>query len=334
MTTRRLIHQAFQVTQFKLKQAEEGEEGEAPQAVWTGVIYELGKSKNPSVFAESTLESGAKVFPGAYMFVDHPSAREEWEQPERSVDDIAGRVVTAFPGESPVTGKKALMGDFMISESRPDIATKIKEGIITGLSINAYVNAQFDEELGAWIVESFADPEADGVMPPSVDLVTYPAAGGLIAARESYRQDLMSIYQGESTMPPEVKPTTDPDVQKQLTALQDQLKRRDDTEGLADALRASLTALPNPTVTRIMESAQTLVSDYRAGTIADLVTLKASIDEMVKREKDYAALLTRAGVPGGVTKGWSFDPGEGDDEDDEDEDDVASIISSYTSLGK
>lgn len=318
---KKIIRQA--VTIHHVREAGSDAEG---RKLFEGVVYELGKSKNPSVFMESSLDSGEKVFAGAYMFADHPSYSEEWDRPERSVRDLVGMVVSAERGETDA-GQKALLGTFFISEGEPGLQAKITEGLVTGLSINAYVDAEFDEELMVWIINGFLDPEVDNVMPPSVDLVTYPAAGGFIAARESFRIDSPAGEKpmGQTTQavpPPAPQPQQTPTeaevLRQDIQTLRAQLERRDLVEGMLESIRAAIGNLPTITQSRILANAAGQIADFKLGRVADLPTLQASIDAMIEGERAYVSQLTKAGVPPATSFSWSASaqtPAEADEED-------------------
>ncbi len=50
----------------------------------------LGNLRDKNFYTADAVESAAKVFNGKQFFVDHPSAREEDDRPERSVRDLGG----------------------------------------------------------------------------------------------------------------------------------------------------------------------------------------------------------------------------------------------------
>lgn len=50
----------------------------------------LGNLRDKNFYTADAVESAAKVFSGKQFFVDHPSAREEEDRPERSVRDLGG----------------------------------------------------------------------------------------------------------------------------------------------------------------------------------------------------------------------------------------------------
>lgn len=118
------------------------------------------------VYEADNLAASVGLFKaGTHMFMDHPSESENWDRPERSVKDLAGKLVTdAFVGED-----GALYAE---CEVYPSVAGIIRERMDDiGVSINAWT----DEPVN----------EADGIVPvlsgvSSVDFVTKAGAGGAV----------------------------------------------------------------------------------------------------------------------------------------------------------
>lgn len=270
-----------------------------------GVILAQGKSLNPAFFTESSIESGRRVFLGAKMFKNHPSAMDEYNQPERNIEHIIGEVRETSIKE--VDGKKVLWGVYYISEAEASIRTKIKERLITDVSINAHANATFDEAQGFWIVESFTDPDTEGILPPTVDVVTWGAAGGTINTRQSFK---MSIIQDtviadenepiveEETMPTEATP--EPTANNDMVVMEARFARALETNTTLLELSQSVAHLPSATQARIVASARQLVNAYvyEGGTIADL---QAKLSKAVDDEKAYLESVAPGGIPRGAS---------------------------------
>lgn len=260
-----------------------------------GVIYMVGKSKNPLVLTEGSRVSAERVFTGALMFADHPSWSEEFDRPERSVRNAIGKVLSAYPGD--VDGKPALLGKFKISKSETALLDKIDEGIITGLSLNAYADGSFDEEQGVFILERFLDPDIDNVLPPSVDLVTYPAAGGAMGVRLSKTFSAksgiivtnVSENQSENTMPTE-----------EITALKAQMSRQREGLKVYQSTLFDISHLPKPTQTRIMSSVERLIEAYTENG-GELAQVQTDVEAAIESEVSYLQDMSKAGAPVGVS---------------------------------
>lgn len=127
------------------------------------------------VYSESNLAASVGCFPaGTQMFMDHPTRTEDSDRPERSVKDLAGRLVT----DAVVGLDGALYAECEVYPSFNDIIREKWQDI--GVSINAWSENGLD---------------ADGIVPvfdgvTSVDFVTKAGAGGaLLEVLESQRVD-------------------------------------------------------------------------------------------------------------------------------------------------
>lgn len=274
-----------------------------------GVILAQGKSLNPAFFTESSIESGRRVFLGAKMFKNHPGTMDEYNQPERDIEHIIGEVRET--DVRMVDGKKVLWGVYYISAAEEALRTKISERLITDVSINAHANATFDSEQGFWIVESFTDPDTEGILPPSVDIVTYGAAGGTINTRQSFKmsvlQDAPLPDQAESEEEEDMKPKIEvatpdeaPTVNTDLAVMEARFARSLETNTTLLELSQSVAHLPAPTQARIVANARNLVTTYiyEGGTLADL---QAKLSKAVDEEKAYLEQVAPAGIPRGAS---------------------------------
>lgn len=141
---------------------------------------------------------GPDVWPaGTQVFLDHPGSNESYDRPERSVRDLAGKIVT-----TPTYENDGLYADI---EFYPHIAPVIEAmWADVGMSIRASAVVEQGEADGQTgpIIQHLAD----GV---SVDVVTKAGAGGkLVALLESARNN-----QGENSMDPrtQIEATLTPD---------------------------------------------------------------------------------------------------------------------------
>ena len=276
-----------------------------------GVILAQGKSLNPAFFTESSIESGRRVFLGAKMFKNHPSAMDEYNQPERNIEHIIGEVRET--DVRMVDGKQVLWGVYYISEAESSIRTKIAERLITDVSINAHANATFDEAQGFWIVESFTDPDTEGILPPTVDIVTWGAAGGTINTRQSFKMSIIqdtviadenepSIEEDESMKPKTEVATPDetPTINNDLVVMEARFARSLETNTTLLELSQTVAHLPAPTQARIVANARSLVTAYiyEGGTLTDL---QAKLSKAVDDEKTYLESVAPAGIPRGAS---------------------------------
>jgi len=117
------------------------------------------KSDGPKVFTE-----------GTQMYLNHPSYSDEWDQPERKVQDIIG-VLSSDATYDEAT--KALYAEATVFSHYAAMVQEIAPHV--GMSIRAYATADEGEMDGQYgdIITGFIKAE-------SVDLVTRAGAGGAI----------------------------------------------------------------------------------------------------------------------------------------------------------
>ncbi|MFA7386076.1 MAG: hypothetical protein WCZ87_00290 [Thiohalobacteraceae bacterium] len=292
-----------------------------------GVIVVEGRSANGNVYTREALQSGVRIFDGALMFADHPSAVEEAQRPERSVRDVVGRVKGPYIGTTK-DGKTALRGKFHVSEAETSLRTKIAEGIIDGLSLRAFGQGKRDKS-GDFIVESFqANPFT------SVDVVTVAAAGGgferlaesdraaltRAVLQQVTREDLAATRPDLVEAQPEVRALQEADVgdtQKLEEAQADNQRLIEENTRL---FREARSAEARTIVEGVLGQAQTLPDAAReriTGQVAGLTEaysthgstqtadeLKDAVEGVVEAERAYIAKL----VPNGAVSGGTARP--------------------------
>jgi hypothetical protein len=157
-----------------------------------GVLIEAGT--NPVKrrhYPEATVREVASRFGGLKMYVDHPSAREERDRPERSVKDWASTIV-----ESWFEGGKA-MARIAVHQPwlRELLADPVARGSI-GLSINTRGASHISKIDGVemQVVDQILVERGEQGRFSSVDWVTEPGARGrVVEIFESRGQDRMSL---------------------------------------------------------------------------------------------------------------------------------------------
>lgn len=159
---------------------------------WRIKVIESGWGSSGYYGPDMLKEYGPQVFKsGTKVFMNHPSANETTDRPERDVHQLAGKLVSdATFNES----DKSLYADVQFYSHYAPIIREMAGDV--GLSIHALGNAQMGEAEGRKgpIVESLvADPLT------SVDVVTVAGAGGkFISLLESYRINEASVISDES----------------------------------------------------------------------------------------------------------------------------------------
>lgn len=138
----------------------------------------LGRiSENNRVYRDQALSDAARLYRGAPMYIDHPTAREMRDRDGvRSVRDLAGRIENPRVAGEQVRGDVALL-DTPVRDVVLDLAERMPQ--LVGFSHRARGEVRVDED-GTQVVESL-----DHVY--GVELVSEPAStSGLFEAlRES-----------------------------------------------------------------------------------------------------------------------------------------------------
>lgn len=148
---------------------------------WRVKVIEQGWGSS-GYYGETVLqEYGPSVFTkGTKVFMNHPSASEDADRPERDVHELAGKLTS-----DAVFSEDGLYADIEFYSHYAPIIAEMAEDI--GLSIRAFGEARVGEAEGREgpIIESLiADPLT------SVDVVTVAGAGGkFVSLLESYKRN-------------------------------------------------------------------------------------------------------------------------------------------------
>lgn len=272
-----------------------------------GVVVRVGESANGRFYTEGALKQTGHVFEGVPIFKNHQTQREAREQPERSVDDVIGRIDTVWYDAS-----GALRFKGKISESESAIKTKIKEGILGGMSIVAFGWGAQRENL--FHVEGFS-----GAM--SLDLVTFPAAGGEITAlheadREAWikkltRAELLELrpdlVESELTET-EIRETKanimtdqsqqDPRLEEVIKQQQQIIRRMRVTEArqlVKEAIQDAGKGLPDMAKKQLVKTAEGLIQAYADDDTQTTEELTETVLETVKEHREYLGKLLPSG---------------------------------------
>jgi len=169
------------------------EAGTAPDGAARVVIITegLGNLRDRNYYTREAVESCVPLFNGKQFFIDHPTATEEGDRPERSVRDLAGYFYDTARGtvKDPVTGDTlvACLGSLRFDESdagqiaRAKVATALEyqrrfpnsKSVYAGISINGGGVSEPGMIQGMQVNLVKEIQEA-----VSADIVTRPARGG------------------------------------------------------------------------------------------------------------------------------------------------------------
>jgi hypothetical protein len=169
---------------------------EMPRAARCVLISEgLGNRRDMNFYSKEAITSAVRAFEGKPLFVDHPSATEDRDRPERSVRDLAGYFSDCREGvvTDPETGRQRAACfatlNFDDSEAGHLAYQKVKAAldfqrrfpnsgqVYCGLSINATGLSEPAMMEGQRV--SLVKQIQDAV---SADIVTRPARGGKFLA--------------------------------------------------------------------------------------------------------------------------------------------------------
>jgi hypothetical protein len=134
-------------------------------------LIDAGWSRNARYYSQQVLAeaAAARIYPaGTPMYIDHPTATEKVERPERSVKDLAARLVTDARYEG-----GALIAEAELFGPWKPVINEIADQI--GLSVRSNGTVEWGEAEGkqGQIVTQITE----GI---SVDFVTAPARGGKV----------------------------------------------------------------------------------------------------------------------------------------------------------
>lgn len=269
-----------------------------------GTIVVEGLSANNNLYTAEALASGVEIFEGAKMFADHPTMTEREEKPARSVRDLVGRVNNPKAekrGESTV-----LTADFFISESAQWLSTLVDEGIVTDVSLSAVVEGDEDED-GRFVVSRFVSPtESPNTPAPSVDFVTYGAAGGKVSeSMQKQFLNALTVQMLQEARPDLVKREETPPAPQPTERVNPPMSNNRLAIQIVEACNYGLSALnnlsaqyPEQMVARVRTRISTHNTTLEEATSVDMTAYKAAVDAIVKEETDY--YHTIAPVSGGV----------------------------------
>lgn len=267
---------------------------------WSVKVIEAGWGSSGYYGADMLQEYGPQVFTkGTKVFMNHPSATESSDRPERDVHQLAGKLTT-----DAVFTENGLQAEIEFYSHYAPIIREMAGDV--GLSIHALGNATVGEADGRSgpIIESLVpDPLT------SVDVVTVAGAGGkFLNLLESYtRKDAEANPVSESksegngmSISKEEFDAAIADVKLAITeAIQPVVES---VSVLAEAAKpvAPVDGEEAPTAveiaTKFNESGLPKVSLERIAE-ALAVNSEKTVDELIESEKAYVASVTKAAAP-------------------------------------
>jgi len=288
-------------------------------------IISEGLTKDKQRFySKAALKAGAGKFIGAKMYLNHMSASEKFERPERSVEDY---IATIDDAEFIPADKEAvayIKGRAVIHGSPAHESEKIhswlknlsKAKVGADLSIHAFLLGEQGEYEGrpTMIISDF-----DEVL--SVDFVTTGNAGGKVESVESLkksekeggdemkfeeltaetlkekRPDIVAAIQESAKGAEEMKDkdTRIQELESEKAKLEKELSEKklaEKKESLIKSVESVIkeAKLPESTEARVREKVAKIAIDEKTESIAD------EVGKIIKEEKDYLESLSKAKV--------------------------------------
>lgn len=227
---------------------------------------------------------------GLHMYWDHPTITEERERPERSLNDLAGVLVSDGKYKEDGHAGPGVYASAKLFNGYADKISEMKDYI--GLSHIAWGGSKFGEAEGrsGKIIESLKVAE-------SVDFVTRDGAGGKIV--ELFESKRNPISKNKESKMNEEEVTKLKEAQAKLEADNKRLKESIVLNKAKDFVASKLAdekyaKIPGITKTRLQE---TLSKDPIANDQGELDTEKfgEAVDKAIKAEIDYISAFSESG---------------------------------------
>lgn len=234
-------------------------------------------------YSETLLENyGPTAFPaGTHVFLNHKTADDEYNQPERKVEAIAGFIDDAPVFEAQGAEGPGLYGAVRFKKDAENLISEIKDHI--GLSIHARGSSSEGPD-GTLVIETLDYHPFN-----SVDIVTRAGAGGrILELMESYRDSSGTL---DTNTTPERDKMTPEDLEKITTALKEALSE------FGTELRESLKPEPvekpaeetdAPDLVEANEAAlEAGLTKVQRAKVTEAVKAGVSVEDAVKEQKEF-----------------------------------------------
>lgn len=279
MATAELIESAVLTEASPLMSAGQSE---GTKGIWRTRIIEADVQGSSGYYpAEVLRRDGPAAFPaGTHVYLDHPTADEDHERPERSFKDLAGYLVDGARFEESDTDGRGLFARIQFIDELKDRIKSLAP--VIGLSIRASGNIENGPD-GQRVVRSISQ----GL---SVDVVTRAGAGGrLVNMTESTGQD--SRPADQTTVSESTSGTAESAIASKVASLADQIEKLQESIvriGQAMAEQQKITTTLAESSKRANES---IVSIDARQSIADKAVGEAT------QVGDVAAALAESRLP-------------------------------------
>jgi hypothetical protein len=260
-------------------------------------------------YSEAMLrDSGPEAFTaGTQMFWDHPTKTEESDRPERSVRDLAAKLVTDARYDAAGTNGPGLYADAKVYEAFQPAVNELAGDI--GVSIRAFGTGHRGDAEGrtGMLVDEFTEVA-------SVDFVTVPGAGGeilpLFEAARARAREAQTTHPTTPTEDSDVDPVALKEAQDAAKASADRAARAEERLLQRDAVDIIVAEVAKPEVklpqitrdrlVRSLSEAAPPLTEKDGERELDKAKLVESIGAAVKDEQAYLESLASANGAGRV----------------------------------
>jgi hypothetical protein len=261
---------------------------------------------NSGYYSAEVLErDGPKVYKrGTHMYLDHPTASEENERPERSVRDLVGTLASDGRWQENGSDGAGIYADAQVVDGFRDALGELAPHIgISHRMLGAPPEPGEAEGKSGPIVQNMVHAK-------SVDFVTKAAAGGkVLELMESVRERILKPKE-DPNMPTEQELKEAQDRAEAAEKERDELKEAQaaqttelarlqeaavirEAQEVATELLGKVEHLPEPTRTRLVESLSK-APPTKDGAL-DRDAYERIIEEAAKAEIEYLAKVTKSG---------------------------------------
>ena len=276
--------------------------GDLTGKTWKIKIIEGDRQGSSAYYPAQALEEGAHLFKeGTRIFLNHPSANEKWDQPERKVQDIIGWLSS----DAVYEGKNLYANATFKESARADIKELAEAGVIA-MSIRA--SGEMTEGTNGMELAKFTAVH-------SVDVVTVGGAGGALeklieAGKLDSEAEAQEAQKEETTLelPKEFLDALD-NLTKGVNTLNESLaeeKQAREDKALAEAKALEEAGKPEenqgPSASEIAEAlVEAQLSTKARARVLEAVEAGKPLAEAIQTEKEIAEeILAEAGASGGA----------------------------------
>lgn len=265
--------------------------GSVSGSVWEVVLIRAGQSANRRRYSESVLKASVPLFEGVKAYADHPTTVELAQRSgNRSVRDVVGYYSDVHWNES----TRSINAKLHIFESASWLRAMLSDIVgssapnLIGLSINADGEQRIIRE-GTVLISDVVSINSV----TSVDIVTEPAAGGIVVRLVASKQEV--------SMDPRLKKLLEgmtPEAAKNFETMWESMGEAD--KGVWIALAESKTVTPAPTPVPTPVAVADPVTAFDPTPLREEIDrTNAAIKEMrISQLRGYAAVkLTESKLP-------------------------------------